>query len=242
MLYAIGEIALVVIGILIALQINNWNENNKNENEVKNALVELNADLEYDLNIINDVITRIERADIASVDLLNKLKKPKDSIDLVALFHNIFSSQALGVFGSTDVAYNNLLAQGNIDLIKNSDLKRDLGSYHNKFNWDATYANGPLLKSLEDFISNSYEFTQPGAMRNAYEAYYPRRDSLKIQALRRTKGEDLINYGKLENISEFLVILDRFQTNRYLQKTLHILKKEEIESLIEQINLEIEIH
>jgi hypothetical protein len=30
MLYAIGEIVLVVIGILIALQINNWNEGKKN--------------------------------------------------------------------------------------------------------------------------------------------------------------------------------------------------------------------
>ena len=41
--YAIGEIVLVVIGILIALQINNWNENRKDidlEKEVLNTLVE----------------------------------------------------------------------------------------------------------------------------------------------------------------------------------------------------------
>ena len=31
LVYAVGEIALVVIGILIALQVNNWNENQKNE-------------------------------------------------------------------------------------------------------------------------------------------------------------------------------------------------------------------
>ena len=35
--YAIGEIVLVVIGILIALSINNWNENKKNINQVEKA-------------------------------------------------------------------------------------------------------------------------------------------------------------------------------------------------------------
>jgi len=49
--YAIGEIALVVIGILIALQINNWNEIKKEESQIKlylSGLVEaLNDDIEY---------------------------------------------------------------------------------------------------------------------------------------------------------------------------------------------------
>ena len=50
LVYAIGEIVLVVIGILIALQINNWNENRKNEEQgiiQKKALkIELENDLE----------------------------------------------------------------------------------------------------------------------------------------------------------------------------------------------------
>ena len=50
-LYAIGEIALVVIGILIALQINNWNENRKQLtkeiNTVQELYVELNQNLEF---------------------------------------------------------------------------------------------------------------------------------------------------------------------------------------------------
>lgn len=43
--YAFGEIILVVIGILIALQINNWNENRKTDIKVKNSLVALQSDL-----------------------------------------------------------------------------------------------------------------------------------------------------------------------------------------------------
>jgi len=46
--YAIGEIILVVIGILIALQINNWNENRNAYNNSKNYLFEIVSDLQTD--------------------------------------------------------------------------------------------------------------------------------------------------------------------------------------------------
>ena len=45
LIYAIGEIVLVVIGILIALSINNWNENTKILNLEQEFLVDLKEDL-----------------------------------------------------------------------------------------------------------------------------------------------------------------------------------------------------
>jgi hypothetical protein len=51
LLYAVGEIILVVIGILIALQINTANENRIKKNKEKDALIEIISDL--DQNIIN---------------------------------------------------------------------------------------------------------------------------------------------------------------------------------------------
>ena len=50
-LYAIGEIVLVVIGILIALQINNWNENKKASNSEKSILIGLKS--EFQNNLVN---------------------------------------------------------------------------------------------------------------------------------------------------------------------------------------------
>ena len=46
--YAIGEIILVVMGILIALQINNWNEDRKNNQSVKTSIKALLEDLKRD--------------------------------------------------------------------------------------------------------------------------------------------------------------------------------------------------
>ena len=41
LIYAVGEIILVVIGILIALQVNNWNENRKNDKVEESYLISI---------------------------------------------------------------------------------------------------------------------------------------------------------------------------------------------------------
>ena len=48
--YAFGEIVLVVIGILIALQINTWNEQRKNEVKIVSLFKEVQTDLLKDLS------------------------------------------------------------------------------------------------------------------------------------------------------------------------------------------------
>ena len=60
--YAIGEIALVVIGILIALQINNWNENKNQQEKIKEYAKLYIQDLEADI-----LITEINRKFIINV-------------------------------------------------------------------------------------------------------------------------------------------------------------------------------
>ena len=61
LLYAIGEIALVVIGILIALQINNWNEWRKERIQEKNVLLDLAANLSRNISLANEAILSIEK-------------------------------------------------------------------------------------------------------------------------------------------------------------------------------------
>ncbi len=54
-LYAIGEIVLVVIGILIALQINNWNEARKDDNALKEYLVKIKSHTKEDLKKLAEI-------------------------------------------------------------------------------------------------------------------------------------------------------------------------------------------
>ena len=56
--YAVGEIILVVIGILIALQINNWNEEKKGKIELKQYLSSLRDNINSDLKVLDSLIIR----------------------------------------------------------------------------------------------------------------------------------------------------------------------------------------
>jgi len=53
--YAIGEIVLVVIGILIALQINNWNDARKQKNELNQYLAKISNNVQLDIKNLKEI-------------------------------------------------------------------------------------------------------------------------------------------------------------------------------------------
>src|SRR5210317_1919184 len=61
--YAIGEIVLVVIGILIALSVNNWNENRKINNDIALLFTSLESELENNINETSSLINYGHRMD-----------------------------------------------------------------------------------------------------------------------------------------------------------------------------------
>jgi len=83
--YAIGEIVLVVIGILIALQINNWNENQKEKDFTKKLLLDVKISLPNNYAHLNFVIDYNEKGIKSGEIILNHLKKNlpyHDSLDI----------------------------------------------------------------------------------------------------------------------------------------------------------------
>lgn len=119
--YAIGEIVLVVIGILIALQINNWNEEKKARKAAHYVLQEIHNNLKEDAAIIEDIISYREKAKVSVANMIGYLKNKqvnKDSIqaDMLNFFtferyfpinngYEIFKSKGL------EISNNNLTTQ-----------------------------------------------------------------------------------------------------------------------------------
>ena len=70
--YAIGEILLVMIGILLALQVNNWNEKRKMHAELDNILRIISYDMETDTLVANQVISYYDAHNKNSLRIINK--------------------------------------------------------------------------------------------------------------------------------------------------------------------------
>ena len=100
-LYAIGEIFLVMIGILLALQVNNWNENRKQITELKNILNTVKYDLETDTLVASRVARLYDTLQVKSNIIINKqLKKEnyQDCLPCASLttFYSPFNIQTKG--------------------------------------------------------------------------------------------------------------------------------------------------
>jgi hypothetical protein len=80
LLYALGEIALVVVGILIALQVNNWNEARKSRKELSDILQTVLTDLDKDIPIVEGHIREAE-AKIALIDSVYYEKIPPERLN-----------------------------------------------------------------------------------------------------------------------------------------------------------------
>jgi Family of unknown function (DUF6090) len=133
--YAIGEIVLVVIGILIALSINNWNETRKATNEETKILIALQADFKTSKTRIEKTIVRQQRVLDYSKILIN-IHERKDDKEFEYFDTHLDSLNNLIAYGTTwyrtepvTGAYNALISAGKVDLIKNEKLRHLLAQF-----------------------------------------------------------------------------------------------------------------
>ncbi len=133
--YAIGEIVLVVIGILIALQINNWNEERKRIKQENNILLALKSDfiesemrLRQTMNAQKNCIRRSSA--LISIYEGNMALPVSDSIKMYLQYGAFSWYRAELVTG----AYDALVNAGDSELIKNKDLIRLLAEYFSILN------------------------------------------------------------------------------------------------------------
>ncbi len=127
--YAIGEIVLVVIGILIALQINNWNNIRNEEGRIKEYANALILDLEEDIAMVNVILRHAQkitnRIDSLSQYVQNKKIQDISNIDILTLTW-VKSNRP---YKWNRATLEELKNSGSLRYIKNGNIKKRIVKY-----------------------------------------------------------------------------------------------------------------
>jgi len=128
--YAIGEVFLVVIGILIALQVNNWNEHQKQKKQETIYLQDLSIDLKKQIQSLDhyidfeDIIIQ-DCKDITAHYEQNSGFKKMDSI-----FPKINDLSIRMTFTNANTTLLEMINSGDINIIDNESLKKELMEFN----------------------------------------------------------------------------------------------------------------
>jgi hypothetical protein len=148
LLYAIGEIVLVVIGILIALSINNWNENQKDRLLERKILSNLAENLESNCSLLNDQITRLKHLHTSGSILISAIDEKQVYSD--SLENHFFNAFLTGIdLVLPQVGYETLKQTG-FEIIQNDSLQTEvIKLFENKYKFLFTQLNGWGMEDAE---------------------------------------------------------------------------------------------
>ena len=171
--YAIGEIALVVIGILIALQINNWNEHRKERDQSFFYHQQLINDLEIVIESLDNDIkwAKIVKTEINRSTLILEQGIANDSTLKILDF-------ALGNYYRLNrqlpeiTSYEEMKSSGQLKLIYNKSLRKDIADYlrvhHNTTN---IYAELNSKVNQSEFLDSYVKYNEGSSLRDTQFTY-----------------------------------------------------------------------
>ncbi len=203
MRYAIGEIVLVVVGILIALQINTWNEERKIKVEEQIILKDLRAEIISNIKSLEDV-TNYHRLGLKHALILQDYMSYPEKLSeisgdsILRLTYNLIGK----IYHPEKGILNSALTSGQINSIENKNLKYLLASL-NDLTLDKMELSNIIFKDGKDYL---------------FKMAYPKVIDIGIDNSHNSYHSDMykhIDYRNLYMVPEFIVALNgHFVDNR----------------------------
>ena len=170
--YAIGEIILVVIGILIALQINSWNENIQKSTKEDYYLKSIRSSIDLSQKEFDRVINDAELVK-SCADSLFVLLAEKDFERLNGKFLDslLFNAADYSVISLNDGGIQEVLNTSSLDLIKDNKIRLYLVSWNDrlhkirKYEEEAEYVSKQYNEILMGYIDMKRIMTNPSECR-----------------------------------------------------------------------------
>ena len=221
--YAIGEIVLVVIGILIALQINNWNENRKSAEIENKILIEISNGLEKDLIDVN-INKKGHVLGLNAIEYWNKIINNENvNIDSIQIQYHRLLRNFISVQNTS--GYESLKSRG-LELVKNDSLRLEIISLYEE--------NYSIIKKIEEeYHENKF-----------YKNYYKEINSLISSNFIYDNNGDLESFElplamSEEDKKEFLSYLMKIKSGREFTISIYDNLELKIKETLKLINLEI---
>jgi len=127
--YAIGEILLVVIGILLALQFNNKNQEQENTKKERGYLISIVEDIEFQKSILKDM----KRHSLESIEVAKSIIKDYNTeqsfLKIDSLNSKLNFLIETYIFPNTNNTDSELVSSGQLNLISDKSLSIDIINY-----------------------------------------------------------------------------------------------------------------
>lgn len=164
--YAVGEITLVVIGILIALGINSWNQDRLNDKRELDLLRNLNEELYSNISLLKEIDSVFDKKAKECSQAMELLKHPLD-LDKFLKINSLVTTR-WAVFRVNRNTYDEMLNSGSFYSLNNNKLQEDIRSHYTKANnyvktfqeinengQDITHSNEELfvIELIEDWVA-----------------------------------------------------------------------------------------
>lgn len=215
LLYAVGEIFLVVIGILIALQINTWNEDRKERALERKVLHAIYKSIERDTSSLT-----VEYQDFLGV--LDAARLIKERLDSEAPYETRLDT-AFALISNINVIENNYTAFDRlesigVDLVKNDSLRNKLVRF---------YDHSRYLKRIELYYENSKYFRT---------VIYPK----YFKSFQHSREAKPVDFEALKQANDFRIALDYTINDAQFYMFWSNHRKEDARELLEELKAYLE--
>lgn len=209
LLYAIGEIILLVVGILIALQVNNWNAKKVFQRQANDTYEQIKRQILADFKEVSDV-QALNQYYTRQFELASSMisRRNPASIDTLAFFAMQLSQYT--DFNGNGNMYESLVNNGDIKLIDNKKVANELQrlemtyTYMNKLediHWEV------IMKELSPTLKGVIRYADMQVMQPE-KLYSVELQNIFIESFYLTKGKDSIYERALNEMEAIIKIID----------------------------------
>lgn len=217
--YAVGEILLVVIGILIALQINSWNESRINNNKEAAIIRDLHQEFQKNKTKLDSTMAYHRTILKAIGEVMHLIGEPEE----IVLKHNVDSLIYLTIdyddFSPSQSVISELISSGKLNLISSDSLRMLI------FDWESAMVE--MVEGYETMDEMSQNLTVP---------YLTKNGSMKdIDQYGLGKGNGRSKFEPINHTLFQELEFENHMDNQVWGVTNYLMKLERLETIIDDI-------